>query len=123
MPAMPDSVDSLVRAFVMDLRKLMRRELDAEVALQVRAILDGMLRAAHGSRPGAARRRPAASRARDTARVLAAIRKQPGSRSEQLARMTSMTTAELVAPLRALLADNSIKRAGAARGTSYTARG
>jgi hypothetical protein len=120
---MPDSVDSLVRAFVDDLVKLMRKELDAEVALKVRAILDDMLRTAQGSRPGPARDRSAASRARDTARVLAAIKKQPGSRSEQLAKMTSMTTAELVAPLRALLADKVIKRAGAARGTSYTARG
>jgi hypothetical protein len=122
MPAMPDSVDSLVRAFVLDLSNLMRRQLDAEVALQVRAVLDGVLRAAQGSHASGARQRSAATRARDTARVLAAIKKQPGSRSEQLAKMTSLTTAELVAPLRALLADKTIKRTGAARGTSYTAR-
>ena len=125
---MSNSVESLVRAFVADLQVVMRQELAAEVtaALEV-ALRSGPGRRSNGLKsrnatPGKRARRSPEEVAFQAEKVLAVIKNNPGSRSEQIARATGLTTAELVAPLTHLLGQKDIKKAGVARGTTYTAR-
>jgi hypothetical protein len=51
------------------------------------------------------------------------IQENPGSRSEQIAKVTGLTTAELVSSRGHPLEQKDIRKAGVARGTTYTAKG
>jgi hypothetical protein len=49
------------------------------------------------------------------------IEKNPGQRSEQIAKATGITTHDLALPIRQLIREKKIKAKGVARGTTYTA--
>ncbi len=49
------------------------------------------------------------------------IRENPGSKSEDLAKVSGMTTGDQVLPIKKLLGEKRIKAKGKARGTTYTA--
>jgi hypothetical protein len=57
-----------------------------------------------------------------TKTLLAAIKKAPGSRIEQIGKTVGVPTKELALPIRKLLADKAIGKKGQKRATTYSAR-
>jgi hypothetical protein len=115
-------IEARVREFVAELGALVR---EAAIA-SVNEALGGNGHA----RRGRGRARPTGRRAKGqkrapaelsalTTQLLAAIKRAPGSRIEQIGKAMSVPTRELTLPIRKLLADSSIKKRGQKRATAY----
>lgn len=145
---MADEVDVLLRKYTNELRAVISRQLEAEVTAAVRRAFSGTRKDATGAparrAPGAVAartgkptnapkkapakpakesnggRRSPAKLARQTKRLLAHIKDNPGQRSEQISAATKISTSELALPLKKLVAEKKIKSSGVARGTTYT---
>jgi hypothetical protein len=116
-----DRVEVLIREFATQLQSLLREQLSEEVTTAVQAALGGHVRPAKAgkiARPKGAKRTPEEIE-KLAAKLLAYIGKNPDQRAEQLARAHSVTTGELVLPIKRLLDDKKIKASGKARGTTY----
>lgn len=112
------------------------RQLEAAIREQLAADVHGLVDQALGNRGSAAVRgngKKASARAdgkrtpaqmeRVTARLLEFIAKNPGQRSEQIAKATGMSTGDMVTPIKKLIAAKKIKAKGKARGTTYNVAG
>jgi hypothetical protein len=118
-------IEARVREFVAELGALVR---EAAIA-SVNDALGGNGHARRGrGRPRGAR--PTGGRAKGqkrapaelsalTTQLLAAIKRAPGSRIEQIGKAMSVPTKELTLPIRKLLANSSIKKRGQKRATAY----
>ena len=117
---MPDQLDAILRRFADELRDHFRAEMQDQVlaALGGKPLKNGR-RASSTPRSG---RRSGEEIAKQAERVLKVIKDHPGGRSEQIATAAGLSTGELVAPLKKLLADKAIAKKGVARGTTYTVK-
>ena len=118
---MADKLDALLRRFAEELREHFRAEMSTQVlaALGGKPMKNGKVAPAR-SKGG---RRSSEEIAQQAQKVLKVIQDNPSSRSEQISAATGISTGELVAPLKKLLADKEISRKGKARGTAYTVKG
>ena len=73
-------------------------------------------------RPGKGQKRTGAELEALTAQLLAAIKKAPGNRIEQVGAAMGVPTKELALPIRKLLADGAIRKKGQKRATAYFAK-
>jgi hypothetical protein len=120
---MVDKVEAILRRFTDELREAMREELSAQVTAAVQSSLGG--KATKGVRNAVKTRggkRTSEEIAKQAQKVLKIIQDNPGKRSEEIAKVIGLSTGELVAPLKKLLADKEIGAKGKARGTMYTAK-
>jgi hypothetical protein len=118
-----NSIQGLVGKFTKDLEAEIRQQVVAEVRALLDKALGGDNRAPKRSavkkaRTKAGKRTPAQIE-RLAARLLDYIKANPGQRSEQISTATGISTADLVLPIRKLLAGKNIKSKGKARGTTY----
>lgn len=118
-----DKIENLITHFAAELRATLTEEIMRDVNGRVAAAINGNgVIAKMDKRIGNTQKRSREDIEDTKARILAALKEEPGMRSEQLQRTLKLKAENLQLPIKELLSAKQIKSEGVARGRKYTAR-